>query len=154
MWTREYPAKRIFKREFIEKHIEGLVKAANMDSQTMIGIYIATPRQIALRNYPLKHSTDSLSFPYHNPLQSSEFETKCSDLNGEDDAWCLGEIVLCPERICTGRRHPLVVRRRLETLLTHGFVHLLGYDHHVKEEWLEMRRIEKILTNKLHKPSL
>lgn len=160
-WTRNILYPKIFHAARIKSHLESLVKAANMDPRTFLGVYIASPRQIALRNYPQRHSTDSLAFPYHDHITSELENTNTENVSnstsitglpdsdglpdGLPDDWCLGEIILCPERICKGRRHPLLIRRRLETLLTHGFVHLLGYDHHTVEEWKEMRLIERRL---------
>ena len=145
-WTNRFPFPKLFKAQDIQKHFSGLLKRANMDPRAFVGGYIATPRQIALRNFPRKRSTDTLSFPYHDPLlsESTVDSTTVTESSSSSD-WCLGEIIVCPERICKGRRHGLLIRRRLQALLTHGFVHLLGYDHHTREEWLQMRLVEKRL---------
>jgi probable rRNA maturation factor len=130
--------------------LENLLDFSNLDPKTTIGVYIATARQIAgLSRYKGKrHSTDTLSFPYHDPLtselQSTEFEQE------EDESkWCLGEIILCPERIIRGRITSISQNIRLRTLLIHSFVHLLGYDHQTKSEYLQMRVVERSLLNQL-----
>src|SRR5947209_9335003 len=73
--------------------------------------------------------TDVLSFPLADALQSS----------------LLGEVVISVEtaaRQAQRRGHSL--REELQTLLIHGVLHLLGYDHEVsRREAIRMRRKER-----------
>ena len=56
----------------------------------------------------------------------------------------LGEIVICyqqAKRQAKKSRHSL--GDEIQLLLTHGFLHLLGYDHQVKKEAIKMRSMEE-----------
>ena len=131
--------------------LEKFLIYSKLDPRTTIGVYITTPKQIA-RLYHFKgkwHSTDTLSFPYHPP-STNELNVVEEEGNDVDESkWCLGEIVLCPERIIKGRRGSVAQNLRLKELLAHSFVHLLGYDHHTLSEYRQMRLIERSLHNQL-----
>lgn len=56
----------------------------------------------------------------------------------------LGEIVICyqqAKRQAKKARHSL--DDEMQLLLTHGFLHLLGYDHEIKKEAQKMRLLEE-----------
>jgi len=72
-------------------------------------------------------STDVLSFPMD--------ELRAGTAEQLSDEGVLGDVVLCPavaERQGEVAGHPMEVELRL--LLTHGVLHLLGYDHAEPEE--------------------
>lgn len=87
-----------------------------------------------IRNYnkefrDIDASTDVLSF-----VDGSEF----------DDEISLGDIIVSSEtciRQADEYNHSL--RREFLFLVTHGILHLLGYDHHTEEEEKEMIRLQK-----------
>jgi rRNA maturation RNase YbeY len=138
------------KLSHVKTILEKLSICSNLDPQTVIGVYIANPRQIAqLSKFKGKrHSTDTLSFPYHNP-SNCELQVDEGEAGESEDRWCLGEIVLCPERIIRGRSGNLAQNIRLREVIVHSFVHLLGYDHNTLPEYRQMRFIEKSLLNQL-----
>ena len=138
------------KLSHVKTILERLSFCSKLDPRTIIGVYIANPRQIAqLSQFKGKrHSTDTLSFPYHNP-STSELQADEGDGEENEDRWCLGEIVLCPERIIKGRSSILAQNIRLREVIVHSFVHLLGYDHHTQSEYRQMRLIERSLLNQL-----
>ena len=86
------------------------------------------------------HPTDVLAFPM---------------MEDEEDGMVLGDVVICPQvaRVnAAARGHSLV--RELDVLLVHGTLHLLGYDHHNKEEQAGMeRRLEELLDSFRAAPS-
>lgn len=70
------------------------------------------------------YATDVLSFPM---------------MEDDDTSLLLGDVVLCPEVAAANAEklgHPVDVE--LETLLVHGTLHLLGYDHDDEEEKARM----------------
>ena len=80
------------------------------------------------------YATDVLSFPM---------------MEGEDESESmLGDVVICPsiaQENATKLGHGLP--QELDTLLVHGTLHLLGYDHQGTEDKAEMeRRQNEILT--------
>ena len=70
------------------------------------------------------YATDVLSFPM---------------MEDDESSLLLGDVVICPE-IAASNADKLghAVERELETLLVHGTLHLLGYDHDDEEEKARM----------------
>lgn len=71
------------------------------------------------------YATDVLAFPLME--------------EGEDEAYMLGDVVICPEvaqKNAEKLGHPL--DKELDTLLVHGTLHLLGYDHQGVEDKAKM----------------
>ena len=66
------------------------------------------------------YATDVLSFPM---------------MEDEESALLLGDVVICPEiASANAARAGQEVDAELDTLLVHGTLHLLGYDHDEEEE--------------------
>ncbi len=78
------------------------------------------------------YATDVLSFPM---------------LEDDEDALVLGDVVICPEiAIKNAERLGHDLAAELDTLLVHGTLHLLGYDHQGTEDKEKMdRRLSEIL---------
>jgi probable rRNA maturation factor len=97
-------------------------------------------RQLNARFAGEDHATDVLAFPM---------------MEDEEDGTVLGDVVICPQVAkgnAAARGHSLV--RELDVLLVHGTLHLLGYDHHSKEEQAGMeRRLEELLDSFKPAPS-
>lgn len=77
------------------------------------------------------YATDVLAFPMLE--------------EGEDES-LLGDVVVCPsvaEEHAQKIGHPLT--RELDTLVVHGILHLLGYDHQGKEDKARMERRQQEL---------
>lgn len=80
--------------------------------------------------------TDVLSFPMDELRPGGGAR---GDGDGPTDPALLGDVVLCPmvaERQAEQAGHS--TREELDLLLTHGILHLLGYDHAEPEEHKEM----------------
>jgi probable rRNA maturation factor len=87
-------------------------------------------RELNRRHRRRDRSTDVLSFPSGGEL--------------EPGVPHLGEIaVSLPQAVRQARRARWPLRSELALLLTHGFLHLLGYDHEADHG--EMRRLEERL---------
>jgi probable rRNA maturation factor len=80
------------------------------------------------------YATDVLSFPM---------------MEDDDDSLLLGDVVICPQVAQpNAERLGHSIETELETLLVHGILHLLGYDHGEEEEKKRMdRRMQEILTS-------
>ncbi len=73
-------------------------------------------------------ATDILSFPMD--------ELRPSDA---PEPGMLGDIVICPEYVVAdNERHGMELAARIEFLLVHGMLHLIGYDHATDEEYTAM----------------
>lgn len=71
--------------------------------------------------------TDVLSFPM-DELRS-----------GDKESGILGDIVICPSFIeRQALEKGVSLQQEVEFLLTHGMLHLIGYDHATEEEYAEM----------------
>ena len=98
-----------------------------IDDSAELSILCVTPdhiRELNVRFAGNDYATDVLAFPL-----------------GEDDEdeLILGDVIICPrvaEENATQMGHSL--DRELDTLLVHGTLHLLGYDHDAKEDRLRM----------------
>lgn len=80
------------------------------------------------------YATDVLSFPM---------------MEDDDDSLLLGDVVICPQ-VAQSNAEQLghSIDTELETLLVHGILHLLGYDHDNDEDKKRMdHRMEEILTS-------
>lgn len=72
-------------------------------------------------------ATDVLSFPM------DELRV------GDREPGILGDVVICPEFIeGQAREKGVPVSEEIEFLLTHGILHLIGYDHATEEDYAEM----------------
>jgi probable rRNA maturation factor len=80
--------------------------------------------------------TDVLSFPVDGLVTTAP---------GDDDPPILiGDVVLCPEiAIAQAPPGPDGVGSELDLLITHGVLHLLGYDHDTQEAAAAMRAREQ-----------
>ncbi len=77
-------------------------------------------------------TTDVLSFHYFDDFSSI----------GEEEI--AGEIIMSESRIMSqAKDHQHSEREEFETLLIHGILHILGYDHEEDDEYEEMWKIEK-----------
>lgn len=87
--------------------------------------------------------TDVLSFPMYEreeiPFLKEQKKTEEEEI--------LGDIIISVERVkAQAEEYGHSFERELAYLVTHGMLHLLGYDHMIEEEKKEMRmREEKIL---------
>ncbi|MDD5040359.1 MAG: rRNA maturation RNase YbeY [Patescibacteria group bacterium] len=56
----------------------------------------------------------------------------------------VGEIIISyPRARAEARRDGIRIRRRLSLLLVHGFLHLVGFDHHTDSAEREMNKIQE-----------
>jgi probable rRNA maturation factor len=107
-----------------------VLTSENVDASAELSILLVSRDHIRHLNARFAgddHPTDVLAFPMME--------------EDEDDGLVLGDVVICP-RIAQGnaaaRGQPLT--KELEVLLTHGTLHLLGYDHESGEEAAGMER--------------
>jgi probable rRNA maturation factor len=113
-----------------------VLEIEDVDDDIEVSVLLVTPdhiRQLNSRYAGADHATDVLAFP----MMEDE----------EDESVLLGDVVICPEIAARNARsigHGL--ERELDTLVVHGTLHLLGYDHQGKEDRTRMnRRLHEIL---------
>ena len=89
-------------------------------------------------------TTDVLAF-YMTPgaswLKSAE---KDAFATPPDDILRLGEVIISyPKAVKQAQEHSHSVKKELVTLIIHGILHLIGYDHQEKNEEKEMKAREE-----------
>jgi len=73
--------------------------------------------------------TDVLAFAMMDTTSGVEFPAQADDINH------LGEVIISAEQAAIqAKRHRHSVEREIATLLVHGVLHLLGYDHSTTDE--------------------
>ncbi|KAJ1962500.1 hypothetical protein GGI12_002612 [Dipsacomyces acuminosporus] len=108
-----------------------------------IGVHFVDNHRIAELNRTYRDKdkpTDILSFPFH------EVQVPEADLpnTGLEDDMNLGDMYLSIPYIwqdCRANSESPV--ERLPILFTHGLCHLMGYDHELDDDYLQMSRREK-----------
>lgn len=87
--------------------------------------------------------TDVLSFPVHENFSKVKFSEYVE----------LGDIFICQDvAIRQAKEFKITLREEILHLLTHGFLHLLGYDHEISQrEEKKMFGLEKKLISKIGK---
>ena len=123
-------------REYVQKVLE---KEYESEAPVYMSLLFTGNDEIQVinRDYRGKDQpTDVISFAYH--------ETEDFDIGPYDT---LGDIVISMERVEEqAAEYNHSVKRELYYVLTHGLLHLLGYDHIEEEDRKEMRiREEEIL---------
>lgn len=90
--------------------------------------------------------TDVLSFPMFEKQEIEEMLKK-----GNKIEEVLGDIVISIPRVKQqAEEYGHSFERELAYMLIHGFYHLMGYDHMVEEEKIEMRKKEETVLDKLN----
>lgn len=125
-------------KEYIEKIVNDEYEP---EKPVYISLYITDNESIQVinREYRGKDSpTDVISFAYH--------ETEGFDVGPYDT---LGDIVISLERVEEqSKDYGHSLEREFFYVLTHGILHLLGYDHIEEEDKKEMRVREEEILNK------
>lgn len=96
-------------------------------------------------------ATDVLTFPNVDielPFNLDDYDEY--DLNPETGALILGEIIIAREVMASNAtEYGHSATRECAFLVTHGMLHLLGYDHIDEADRAEMRRKEEEILNNL-----
>ena len=94
-------------------------------------------------------TTDVISFTMDD--QSAE----CGMRSAECGEILIGDVVICvPSAVRDAQEEGIALRRKLEILILHGILHIMGYDHEFKDErkrmeekegqiWKALRKIKK-----------
>ncbi len=118
-----------------------IAKLGKLSPQTEVSILIVDNSYIKELNFiyrGLNQPTDVLSFAM-NELGDEE-----PDFEFEGELNVLGDIVISLEQaVKQSEEYNHSLERELGFLVTHGMLHLLGYDHETPEEELVMRELEE-----------
>lgn len=138
--------------------IKKTLEAEQMTNCVEIGVILVDNAQIKLINREFRkidQETDVLSFPilefdgYDDDNVILDLSDLAQDINPETNDLLMGDIVISLEKAKQqAAEYDHSVEREIGFLLVHGLLHLLGYDHTIKEDEDIMReKEEKILHN-------
>ena len=114
------------------------LRSEEVQAEMELSVLLVAPEHIRTLNSRFAghdYATDVLAFP----MMEDE----------EEFGPMLGDVVICPEiaRANAGK-YGNAFRQELDTLVVHGTLHLLGYNHQVKEEKARMdARMRELLTS-------
>lgn len=118
----------VLKEEKIKKNLDVYVTLTNNENI----------RKINAEHRNIDKATDVLSFPMFdkNEIPNLREDDKTEDI--------LGDIIVSIEKVKEqAEEYGHSFQRELAYLITHGMLHLLGYDHIIEEEKVVMRKREE-----------
>lgn len=130
----------------INKVVEKCFKEEKLQNKNLyINIILTNPKNIKETNKKYRNidkETDVLSFPMFEKDEIQNIEGNIPDV--------LGDIVISIERVKEqAKEYEHSFERELAYMVVHGFYHLMGYDHMVEEEKVQMRQKEENVLEKL-----
>ena len=131
--------------QVLEKYLEELYPDSKLYEAAEISLSFMSPEEIRALNREYRNvdeATDVLSFPL---LDEEPVNAFCKP---ELPVLSLGDIVICPEE--TVRLHAeLSLHEAVCLMISHSFLHLLGYDHENEETQSEMWALQEEITAKI-----
>ncbi len=139
---------KIDEEEIIEKVVNIVLKEEKILKKLDVYITLTNNENIKVINKEYRNidkATDVLSFPMFN---RSEIDNLRKKDNTED---ILGDIIISVEKVNEQAiEYGHSFKRELAYLVTHGMLHLLGYDHMIDEEKNLMREKEEAILSSLN----
>lgn len=132
--------------ELIYKVVEAALKEEMVDCKANISIVITNNAKIQLVNFEHRNKnmiTDVLSFPGYEKEEWNEIKT-----SGEYVV--VGDIMVSTEKVAEqANLYGNTFKREFAYLITHGMLHLMGYDHMSEEDKAVMRIKEEVILESL-----
>ncbi|WP_273702522.1 rRNA maturation RNase YbeY [Tepidanaerobacter syntrophicus] len=130
--------------DLIAKVINAALLAENVSGDVEVSIVLVDDEYIQNlnKNYrSIDAPTDVLSFAMRESVDESDISFEC------EEEELLGDVVISLERARSqAEEYGHSIEREIGFLVTHGILHLLGYDHETESERAVMRnKEEKIL---------
>ncbi len=123
----------ILREESVVKKIDVYITLTNNDNI----------QKINAEHRNIDRSTDVLSFPMFEREEITNLKIEDED-NEEHEEMMLGDIIVSVEKVREqAEEYGHSFKRELAYLITHGMLHLLGYDHMIDEEKVVMRKREE-----------
>jgi probable rRNA maturation factor len=122
----------------VARHVLERMRIHPLAELSVVCVDAAAMEQLHLQWMDEPGPTDVLSFPMDELRPGKEDE--------EPEPGLLGDVVLCPQVAAVqARRAGHSTADELHLLLTHGILHLLGYDHAEPDEEKEMFGLQRQL---------
>ena len=126
--------------EWLQEIAAATLSAENAADNAEMGIVITGQQQIQQLNRDYRNidrPTDVLSFP----MQEGDDPDFASPPDGISH---LGDVIIsCPQAEKQAKEHGHTLKKEMATLIIHGVLHLLGYDHIENEEAEAMESRER-----------
>lgn len=134
-------------QQLVIKAADAAARLFHLPANTELSVLIVDNDYIQELNYLYRSKnvpTDVLSFGM-NEISEDE-----PDIDFPGDVNIIGDIVISLEQAAVqSQEYGHSLERELAYLLTHGMLHLLGYDHETEEEKAAMRNLEEKVMNSL-----
>lgn len=137
---------KIDEEELIKTVVDTVLKEEKVLKQ--LDVYITLTNNDNIQKINAEHRnidkpTDVLSFPMYERGEISNLKREDESLE-EHEEMMLGDIIVSVEKVREqAEEYGHSFRRELAYLVTHGMLHLLGYDHMIDEEKVIMRKREE-----------
>lgn len=138
----------------IEKIAETVTKEFALPQKSYIELNFVSAEEIKEINAETREVdavTDVLSFPNLDGIFGKKIRLKDFpfDIDPDNGMLNLGCIVVCMDKIIEqAKEYGTGEKREFSYLLTHGVLHVLGYDHMVEEDKKVMRQKEEEILEK------
>lgn len=133
-------------QKFLERGISEAIRVADGPEEAEVSLTLVDDPRIHELNREYRgvdRPTDVLSFALQ---EEAEDEPEIMDFEDE----ILGDIIISVERArAQAEEYGHSFERELVYLAVHGTLHLLGYNHEVEEDKVEMRRQEETVMNQI-----
>jgi len=132
--------------ELISKVVEAALKEEMVDCKANISVVITNNDKIQKVNFEHRNKnmiTDVLSFPGYEKDEWNEIKT-----SGEYVS--MGDIMISTEKVAEqANLYGNTFNREFAYLVTHGMLHLMGYDHMNEDDKAVMRIKEEVILESL-----
>ncbi len=140
-----------YTKPWLKNIVKKVLHAENVEGPVAVDILITDDRQIHKMNRQYRgidRPTDVLSFALNEKgAPDIDFPDEQDGLNN------LGEIIISYPRVVEqSRGHYVTIEDELTLLITHGVLHLLGYNHEESTDSRKMRRREKSIITAIKGP--
>lgn len=137
--------------DLIQKVVQKVLEEENVQEDVDVYITLTNNEEIHKINKEYREvdrPTDVLSFPMYD--REEVYQLK-KDFESDEVEKILGDIIVSVEKVKEqAEEYGHSFERELAYLVTHGCLHLLGYDHMIEEEQKVMRKREEEILGLLH----
>lgn len=134
--------------DWLQNVAEKVLVAEDVDSGVELGLVIVGAermRQLNLSYRGKDTATDVLAFAMLPEPAGGDLTPFVAPPDGIKH---LGEVIICyPQAVVQAGEHHHSVKKETATLIIHGVLHLLGYDHDEPEPERQMRAREAVIRN-------
>ena len=137
---------KIDEESLIRTVVETVLKEEGVKKE--VDVYITLTHNDNIQKINAEHRnidkpTDVLSFPMFEREEIPMLKEENSSEDGQVETM-LGDIIVSVEKVREqAEEYGHSFKRELAYLVTHGMLHLLGYDHMIEEEKVVMRKREE-----------